>query len=204
MVKQEENVDKVEEEEKKTVTIDKEALDALIKRVEQVEKAPQTNNSNEGFPIKPVKPDFINKTNPEGKQYTPEEVQYFQNMSYYEGYPKINAGRIEFTGKLYELDDTYKPLLKGNSPVCLCGKVKDLDTLKTTGVLFVPHRGAWICQSALCEQQYHRRYGGFERLVSRHLFARDTPYYGMALPDKNDPCTRRGIYPDKRMNEYNF
>lgn len=189
--------------ESNVVTVDKKAFDELLRRVGEVEtKSNKAGVATEGYPLKVTRPDFVNKEN--DKQYSAEDVQYFQRMSYYEGYPQIRAGRVEDTGKLYERDETYKSVLKGNSPICMCGKVKDLDSLKTTAVMFVPHRGVWICMAAQCEQSYYRRYGGFERLVSRHLFARDTPYYGLMLPDKNDPCTRRGIYPDTRMNEYNF
>lgn len=191
---------KVKEATAEVVTVDKSAFDSLLKRVEEMENKPKA--TTEGYPLKVTKPEFRNKEN--GQQYTSEQVQYFQHMSYYEGYPQIRSGRVEDSGKLYELDETYKPMYKGNAPMCMCGAVHDLDTLKKTSVLFVPHRGVWICQSANCEQQYNRRYGGFERLVARHLFARDTPYYGMILPDKNDPCIRRGIYPDVRQNEFNF
>lgn len=191
--------EKVETKSEEKVTIDKSALEELIKRVENVEKTKNTP-SKALYPLKPIKEEFKHKI--DGK-YSPQDIEYFQDMSYYEGYPRIIAGRVEFTGKKYELDDTYKDMLKGNAPVCMCGKCKDLDSMKSTSLLFVPSKGVWICDAG-CETAYNRRFGGFERIVSRHIFARDVPYYGQMLPDEFDPCARRNIVADKRLNEYNL
>lgn len=177
-------------EETSKVTLTQEQFNELLNKASK-----STASAGNIYPPKSV-PNRPDHKETYDNKYSKEDKEYFRRMGCYEGYPRIIGGRVEDSGKKYENDDTYKEILNGNAPRCLCGQAHSLDTIKDLKLMFVPFKRLWLCNAGNCEQSYYRAFQGFERLVSQQIFESPIPKYGAMLPDRDyDPCVRRGIHP---------
>lgn len=106
---------------------------------------------------------------------------------YYKDYPAIRGGICEFCGVHYSKCKHYKEYYdRLGKFICMCGRSQDERSAGQLSLLYVPHRGRFVCDSAGCEKAYHQQFGGFERKVSWHLFRREVPPYSAQIGDPSD------------------
>lgn len=109
------------------------------------------------------------------------------NRKYYGNFPKIRGGVCEHCGVAYQKCEHYKQYYaKLGDFICLCGQSSDPLARQQLNLLYLPHRGFFICDSSGCAERYQRRFGGVEKFVSLHFYHREMPYAGNLLPDPTD------------------
>jgi len=152
-----------------------------------VEKAKQENKAVEKVE---TKQEVVKEVVKSERQLQQEKTARL-TQKYYNGFPTIKGGIVEFDGLPVARSSFYTKFKDGNGNIrisCMCGHCQKngIDGVK---VLYVPHRNVFVCDTAGCERSYSRRFGGYERLVCWHFFNTEAPYAGAGepIPDENDP-----------------
>ncbi len=135
-----------------------------------------------GAPVAPVQTGNLQEQ-PQTPQQKAEAASV-ASAKYYPKWPAIRGMICEFCGISYRQCPHYKAHHeKHGNFVCLCGRTENEQAAKGAALLYVPHRGLFVCDSAGCEKKYYDQYGGFERLLSWHFFRSEVPFYGSLLAD---------------------
>ena len=155
-----------------------------------IERPAHTTTQNVGAPVPEANPTHFDKPPKSGVQQAAELASH-EGQKYYDRYPKIRGGICEFCGIHYSKCPHYADYHKRMGDfICACGRSKDPMAVKQLQLMYVPHRGYFLCDSAGCAGIYKDRFGGYERLVSYHFFVSEVPYEGNLLPDPSDPQNR--------------
>ena len=156
---------------------------------------PQEGKEKSGYvhPIAQVK-DELPPFNPDERLEDPKPIpaqeeamaRSVENKRYYGNYPRIISEQCEFCGVPYKHCMHYKKAYEEKGEfICLCGASSNAGKRQYISLLYMPHRGFFICDTEGCKQAYKGLHGGFEKTAYWHFLRREIPFAGdgMLLPE---------------------